>query len=141
MTRCDTFYHVIVIEQKRCEELFLLNPETGGRHSNECLSFVVHMSRGQQSQFYKTGAWVNCRNNYLKSVGGLCERCKAKGLIVPAEIVHHKIHLNASNITDPTITLNPKNLEALCRVHHAEEHGTVKRFEVMADGTVVPRSE
>ena len=74
------------------------------------LLFVVLMSRGKQSQFYKTGAWVQCRNAYLKSVGGLCEKCLEKGLIVPAEIVHHKIHLNAENLSDPSISLNPANL-------------------------------
>lgn len=97
------------------------------------------MSRGRQGQFYKTGAWVSCRDNYLRSVGGLCERCKAKGLIVPAEIVHHKTHLNNENIDDPMISLSFDNLEALCRKCHAEEHGKTKRFDVLPDGTVVPR--
>ena len=97
------------------------------------------MSRGSQAQFYKTAAWVNCRNGYLKSVGGLCEKCKAKGLIVPAEIIHHKIHLNADNINDPSITLNPMNLEALCRQCHGEAHGNVKRFDVLPNGEVVAR--
>lgn len=35
--------------------------------------------------FYSTWAWRNCRALYIKSVGGLCERCLAKGLINPAE--------------------------------------------------------
>ena len=97
------------------------------------------MSQGKQAQFYKTSAWVKCRDTYLRSVGGLCEKCKARGLITPAEIVHHKIHLNAGNITDPNITLNPDNLIAVCRTCHAEEHGSMKRFDVLADGTVIPR--
>lgn len=98
----------------------------------------IKMSKGKQSEFYKTGAWVSCRENYLRSVGGLCERCKAKGLIVPAEIVHHKIYLNSINIYDPSISLNPLNLEALCRKCHGEEHGNKKRYTVKADGTVCP---
>lgn len=97
------------------------------------------MSRGRQSEFYKTKLWQNCRDEYLKSVGGLCEKCKAKGEIVPAIIVHHKIHLNAQNIDDPSITLNFDNLEALCRKCHGEEHGEVKRFDVAEDGTIIPR--
>ena len=62
-------------------------------------------------------------------------------MIVPAEIVHHKIHLNAENITDPTITLNPMNLEALCRTCHGEEHpkGRRKRYTIAQDGTVSVR--
>lgn len=96
------------------------------------------MSQGLQAQFYKTKAWQDCRNAYYKQVGGLCEKCKAKGLIVPAEIVHHKIHLNAENITDPTITLNPANLIAECRACHGEEHpkGRRKRYTIAQDGTV-----
>lgn len=96
------------------------------------------MSQGLQAQFYKTKAWQRCRDDYFRRVGGLCEKCKAKGLIVPAEIVHHKIHLNAENITDPTITLNPMNLEALCRTCHGEEHpkGRRKRYTIAQDGTV-----
>lgn len=99
------------------------------------------MSQGKQSEFYKSKTWQACRDNYLKSVGGLCEKCKAKGLIVPAEIVHHKIHLNANNITDPSITLNPVNLEALCRQCHGEEHpkGFKKRYEVGANGSIRAR--
>lgn len=96
------------------------------------------MSRGRQEQFYKTKAWVDCRKAYLKSVGGLCERCLNKGLITPAEIVHHKIHLNAENINEPSITLNADNLEALCRKCHGEAHGSLKRYDVLPDGTVIP---
>ena len=99
------------------------------------------MSSGNRNQFYKTKAWQACREGYLKSVGGLCERCKAKGLIVPAEIIHHKIHLNNQNINDPSVTLNFDNLEALCRSCHGEEHGTVKRYTIAADGSVESRAD
>ena len=99
------------------------------------------MSKGKQSEFYKTKAWQACREGYLKSVGGLCERCKAKGLIVPAEIIHHKIHLNEKNINDPAVALNFDNLEALCRVGHGEAHGSVKRYTIAADGSVTGRAD
>ena len=98
------------------------------------------MSQGLQAQFYKTKAWQDCRDAYIRRVGGLCEKCKAKGLIVPAEIVHHKIHLNADNITDESITLNPANLEALCRQCHGEEHGKrVRRYTIAENGAVEAR--
>ena len=101
-----------------------------------------YMSRGEQSQFYKTKAWQDCRNAYIKRVGGLCEKCLKKGLIVPAEIVHHKIHLNAENVSDPNISLNPDNLEALCRTCHGIEHpqGRAKRYTIDADGRVEARA-
>lgn len=99
------------------------------------------MSKGKQSQFYKTAAWVSCRNSYLKSVGGLCERCLAKGLIVPAEIIHHKIHLTEENLNDPSVALNFDNLEALCRVCHGEAHGKVKRYSIGENGRVESRPD
>lgn len=97
------------------------------------------MSYGEREKFYKTLAWQECRNGYLKSVGGLCEKCREQGMITPAEIIHHKIHLTAENVHDPNVSLNWGNLQALCRVHHAEAHGKVKRFDVAEDGTIIPR--
>ena len=77
--------------------------------------------------FYKTVAWKRCREAYAKSVGGLCERCLKKGLVVAGEIVHHKIHLTPENITDPTVALDWNNLELLCRACHADEHQRLKK--------------
>ena len=49
---------------------------------------------------------------------GVCERCgQPKGTIV-----HHKIHLDETNITDDNITLNFDNLELLCIECHNKEH-------------------
>lgn len=88
--------------------------------------------------FYKSKAWQKCRDAYAKSKGGLCERCCAKGLIVPGEIVHHKVHLNPENIKDPSVSLNFANLELLCREHHAEEHKrNIKRYSIDENGRVV----
>lgn len=91
--------------------------------------------------FYKTAAWLKCRDGYIKHVGGLCERCLARGLIVPGYIVHHKCYLNAENITDPSITLNWDNLEYLCHECHNQEHfkeKNKKRFKIDGFGRVIP---
>ena len=91
----------------------------------------------EQQAFYKTKAWQNCRAGYMAKVGGLCEECKKKGLIVPAEIVHHKIPLNAELINDPETALNFDRLEALCRFCHAQKHEKApKRYIVEADGSI-----
>lgn len=37
-------------------------------------------------------------------------------------IVHHKTHLNESNVYDDNITLNDDNLEGLCIDCHNKEH-------------------
>lgn len=86
--------------------------------------------------FYKSAAWVKCRNSYMKSVGCLCEKCLEEGKIVPAEEVHHKIFLTPENINDPGLTLSSDNLIALCREHHRREHGTQKRYKVDEMGRV-----
>ena len=87
--------------------------------------------------FYLSPAWRNCRDAYAKRVGGLCERCLAKGLYTPGEIVHHKVHITPENITDEHITLSFDNLELLCRDCHADEHAKIgKRYRVDEFGKV-----
>lgn len=88
-------------------------------------------------KFYKSRAWKHTRQAYLEKVGGLCERCLKRGLYVPAEIVHHRVHISPENINDPTVTLDQRNLEALCRDCHAAEHDTSgKRYTLDEFGRV-----
>lgn len=94
------------------------------------------------SGLYHSTEWESCRAAYLKRVGGLCERCLAKGLISPAKIVHHKIYLTPDNINNPRITLDFNNLEALCKSCHDEEHDhcgrkNKKRYFINEFGQVV----
>ena len=92
-------------------------------------------------KFYHSQAWKKCRASYIKSVGGLCERCLAKGLIVPATMVHHKVYIDPENINDTSVTLNWDNLEALCTDCHAEEHSKgAKRYKVDEFGRVTVRT-
>ena len=85
------------------------------------------MNRETHDRFYKSKAWKKCRAAYIAEQGGLCERCLAKGLISPAEIVHHKEYLTEITVNDPEKSLNFKNLEALCMKCHNNEHfGAVK---------------
>ena len=96
------------------------------------------MAAEAANKFYSSIEWKTCRIAYKKSVGGLCERCLKKGLYNPGEIVHHRIHINAENITDPQILTDFKNLELLCRKCHAEEHDrTKKRYKIDAFGNVL----
>lgn len=95
--------------------------------------------------FYATQAWKDTRRNYIKSVGGLCERCLAKGIIEPAEIIHHKIPLTVDNVSDVNISLGWNNLQALCRKCHAEVHDEMyaersgRRYKIDENGKVVVR--
>lgn len=98
------------------------------------------MAKEFASAFYGSPAWKECRDGYLRSVGGLCEVCYAKGKIVPAEIVHHKIHLTPTTISDPTVSLSWDNLQAVCRECHAEAHGArQRRWRVDETGRVTAR--
>lgn len=85
------------------------------------------MAKSIDRTFYCSREWEVCREAYLQKVNHLCERCKAKGIYEPAKIVHHKIYLNKENFTDPSVSLNFDNLEALCAMHHNLEHFGDKR--------------
>lgn len=91
--------------------------------------------------FYKSKRWQHTRAAYLKSVGGLCERCLKKGLYRPAVIVHHKTYITPETINNPEISLSWSNLEALCRDCHAAEHlsDPRRRYTISEDGSVVLR--
>ena len=92
--------------------------------------------KGFADDFYSSIAWRRCARGYRRSVGNLCERCKKNGLIVPAEEVHHKIHITPENINRPEIVLNWRNLIALCKDCHMKEHRKEKRWEVDENGSV-----
>ena len=101
------------------------------------------MAKRQRAWFYASDTWINTRRSYTKSVGGLCERCYAKGIIRPAEVVHHKIPINDTNIHDPNISLSWNNLEALCTDCHALVHSNKlkereqRRYSIDKNGKVV----
>lgn len=80
------------------------------------------MARDFARSFYKSTAWKNTRQAYIRSVNGLCERCLSRNIIKQGEIVHHKVHLTPQNIHNPNIALGFDNLELVCRDCHAKEH-------------------
>lgn len=88
--------------------------------------------------FYKSETWKRTRKAYASSVGGLCERCKAKGIYTPGDTVHHIEHLTIDNINDPNITLAWDNLMLVCRNCHAEIHSKPKRrYMIDENGSVI----
>lgn len=96
--------------------------------------------RSGKDRFYGTSEWKHVRQAYLRSVGGLCERCLRAGLIRGAEFVHHKEHLDDANVMDPEVATGYGNLEALCRDCHAAEHAK-RRYYVDANGDVHVKSD
>lgn len=95
----------------------------------------------EQKAFYHSAAWQKCRREYIASVGGLCERCFAKGIIRPGKIVHHKEYISIDNIDDPSVLLCHDNLEYLCHECHNEEHllPNERRYFVDEFGRVVSK--
>lgn len=90
------------------------------------------------SALYRSRDWKKCRAAFIKRQGGLCERCYAKGLIVPGVIVHHKIHITPQTLNDPSVVFNFDNLELLCRDCHEKEHGRMKsRYKVDDFGKII----
>lgn len=91
------------------------------------IGLIVMVPRSISRPFYHGKQWQKTRDAYIKSVGGLCERCLTNGKVKPGYIVHHKHYITADNINDPSITLSFDNLEYLCFDCHQEEHfGKVK---------------
>lgn len=75
------------------------------------------MARSINEAFYKSSKWEKCRYGYMSSQHFICERCGDL-----ATICHHKVWLNQPNVSDPMVTLNWDNLEALCQDCHNREH-------------------
>lgn len=80
------------------------------------------MAKPFARKFYSSKQWQDCRNAYAERVHHLCEDCLARGIYKPGEIVHHRIEITPINIEIPEITLNPDNLEMLCRDCHLRKH-------------------
>ena len=75
----------------------------------------------------------------MESKHWTCERCGHR-----AEIVHHKKHLNDTNVNDPALALGWDNLQALCIPCHNAAHGcgsgVPDGFTFDADGNLIKRS-
>ena len=94
------------------------------------------MAQDFARSFYHSPEWKRCQAEYVKQAGGLCERCKKKGIISAGVIVHHRIHLMPDNIHDPEVLTNNKNLMLVCRNCHAELHKGPKRYTVDEFGKI-----
>lgn len=96
------------------------------------------MAREFAKDFYNSRAWKDCRRAYASKVGGLCERCLAKGIYKAGTVVHHKTHLTPDNIGDESITLCFDNLQLLCAECHAAAHTKKnKRYRIDDCGKII----
>lgn len=96
------------------------------------------MAKEFAAAFYNSSTWHKCREAYIKSVGGLCEDCLAKGLYRPAKVVHHIKHITPETINDPAVCYGFDNLRAVCQDCHAEEHKRKNdRYIVGENGEII----
>lgn len=69
-------------------------------------------------EFYTSPLWRRKQTEILKRDHHECSRCKARGLVVRANTVHHKKYLRSH----PELALDDDNLEAICECCHYNEH-------------------
>lgn len=69
-----------------------------------------------KASFYASTPWIRLKT-YKLTINPLCERCKKKDLIVPAEEVHHIEEISKA----PELALEITNLESLCKKCHSKE--------------------
>jgi len=84
------------------------------------------IARHDLHAFYITKAWLHLRAEVLREQHYECQRCKAKGLFVPAVTVHH-----IRTVRDaPWLALTKSNLMALCeKCHYEIHHGHKAKLE------------
>lgn len=109
------------------------------RAANHRPAFFNFDMRRLDNGFYQSKAWEKCRRAYIKSVGGLCEKCKSMGIYSAGVIVHHIEPLTEENYMDESISLNPDNLMLLCRSCHEQIHKSKVRYYFNSDGDIVEK--
>ena len=74
-------------------------------------------------KYYNTKQWKNLRNYYIRR-NPLCEICLSKGIVKPANEVHHKVKFLDGRTDEERwqLLLDEDNLQSLCYECHDEVH-------------------
>ena len=75
--------------------------------------------------FYQSKEWQLLRNQKFYDADGLCEMCRAKGIIRSAKEIHHKIPIEE----DWSKRLDYDNLIALCGDCHNAQHERISPLQ------------
>ena len=113
---------------------------------SRCLFHWGAMARAFAVDFYNSQDWKSTRADAMERDEGLCQECLKRGLIEPARIVHHIVHLTPANIANPDVSLSLSNLVSLCYPCHARVHGytrsaTREGFYFDEQGNLKPETE
>ncbi|WP_440894962.1 HNH endonuclease [Amphibacillus sp. Q70] len=76
------------------------------------------LTKKMVDDFYKSGPWRKCRGTILERDGYLCQICMQVDDPIPADTVHHIIHLK----DDPSKALDEDNLISVCFTCHNDLH-------------------
>ncbi len=77
------------------------------------------------AEFYNSVQWKNLRNQKFYDADGLCEMCKAEGVIREGKEVHHKIPIEE----DWSKRFDYDNLILLCPEHHNLQHERISPLQ------------
>lgn len=86
------------------------------KHKGEQNRYNKERTDKQYVRFYSTKEWQLVRLLALQRDNFLCVRCRSKGIIKLAEMVHHRIPIKV----DYTKRADLSNLESLCEACHNE---------------------
>ena len=93
-------------------------------------------------KFYRSPAWKVAREAAKARAGGLCERCRRRGVYRPGRIAHHTVKLTPENINNPSVALDIKRIEYVCDDCHNKEHKTKddgKTYKFGIDGKLIEK--
>lgn len=76
-------------------------------------------------KFYQSKEWQLLRNQKWVASDGLCEMCRAKGIIKSAKEIHHVVPIEV----DWSKRLEYENLIALCSDCHNAQHERVSSLQ------------
>ena len=76
-------------------------------------------------EFYNSSEWKALRNYKFAQVDGLCEHCRAKGIVRAGREVHHIVSIQE----DWNKRLDIENLVLLCSDCHNAEHERISPLQ------------
>lgn len=68
--------------------------------------------------FYASRTWQRLAAATRTAQHNECQRCKARGIYKPCDVVHHKKYVKIF----PELAMDENNLECLCFKCHEDEH-------------------
>lgn len=84
---------------------------------------IPDTSTEERSKFYNSTQWKNTRNTYIQ-FHPVCELCQLRGIVTPAQEIHHaiKFHQQYNDSMRWKLLTDNDNLIALCIDHHKIIH-------------------